>query len=74
MDLCRARSNISPFFIVIFKEQSGSLGLQPVFRSASWQQYEVEFISALHEFKQSGIEMGVFGDIDVDSHRESRFN
>ena len=54
----------------LIKEQAGSLGLQPVFRSASWQQYEVEFISALREFKKSGIEVGVFGDIDVDSHRE----
>lgn len=54
----------------LIEEQAGSLGLQPVFRSASWQQYEVEFISALHEFKKSGIEVGVFGDIDVDSHRE----
>jgi diphthine-ammonia ligase len=54
----------------LIEEQARSLGLQPVFRSASWQQYEVEFISALHEFKKSGIEVGVFGDIDVDSHRE----
>jgi len=54
----------------LIEEQARSLGLQPVFRSASWQQYEVEFISALHEFKKSGIEVGIFGDIDVDSHRE----
>jgi diphthine-ammonia ligase len=54
----------------LIEEQARSLGLQPVFRSASWQQYEVEFLSALHEFKKSGIEVGVFGDIDVDSHRE----
>jgi len=54
----------------LIEEQARNLGLQPVFRSASWQQYEVEFISALHEFKKSGIEVGVFGDIDVDSHRE----
>jgi uncharacterized protein (TIGR00290 family) len=54
----------------LIEEQARSLGLQPVFRSASWQQYEVEFLSAFHEFKKSGIEVGVFGDIDVDSHRE----
>lgn len=28
------------------------------------------FVSALHEFRQKGIETGVFGDIDIDSHRE----
>jgi len=54
----------------LFEEQARSLGLQPVLRSASWQQYEDEFISALHEFKKSGIDVGVFGDIYVDSHRE----
>jgi len=55
---------------VLIEAQARSLGLRPVFRSASWQEYEAEFISALHEFKKSGIEVGVFGDIDVDSHRE----
>jgi len=54
----------------LIEEQAKSLGLKPVFRSASWEQYEVEFISALHEFKKAGIETGVFGDIDVESHRE----
>jgi diphthine-ammonia ligase len=54
----------------LIAEQARSLGLRAVFRSASWQQYEVEFLSALHEFKKAGIEVGVFGDIDVDSHRE----
>jgi diphthine-ammonia ligase len=55
---------------VLIEEQARNLGLQPVFRSASWEQYEAEFISALQEFKNSGIEVGVFGDIDVNSHRE----
>jgi diphthine-ammonia ligase len=54
----------------LIEEQARRLGLQPVFHSASWQQYEAEFISALHEFNKTGIEVGVFGDIDVDSHRE----
>ena len=54
----------------LIEEQARRLGLRAVFRSASWQRYEEEFISALHEFKKSGIEIGVFGDIDVDSHRE----
>jgi diphthine-ammonia ligase len=54
----------------LIEVQARSLGVEPVFRSASWDQYEVEFISALRGFKKSGIEVGVFGDIDVDSHRE----
>ena len=54
----------------LIDEQARSLGLQPVFRSASWQEYEAEFISGLHESKKAGIETGVFGDIDIDSHRD----
>ncbi len=54
----------------LIEKQARSLGLKPVFRSASWEQYETEFIAALQEFKRSGIEVGVFGDIDVDAHRE----
>lgn len=54
----------------LIEKQARSLGLQPVFRSASWEQYETEFIAALKEFKSAGIEVGVFGDIDVDQNRE----
>jgi len=54
----------------LIEAQAKSLGLQPVFRSASWHQYQEEFILALHEFKKAGMEVGVFGDIDVDAHRE----
>ncbi len=54
----------------LLEKQARSLGLQAVFRSASWEQYEAEFTAALREFKRLGIEVGVFGDIDVDEHRE----
>ena len=54
----------------VIEEQAKRLGLQAVFRSATWQQYEEEFISALREFKKNGIDVGVFGDIDVEPHRE----
>ena len=54
----------------LIEEQARCLGFQPLFRSASWEQYEAEFVSALHELKRSGVEVGVFGDIDVASHRE----
>jgi len=63
-----SRSHALPKLLV--EEQARNLGIRPVFRSASWQDYEAEFISALREFKRMGIEVGVFGDIDVDSHRE----
>lgn len=67
-DGVRSRSHGLPRSFI--EEQGRSLGMQAVFCSATWQQYEDEFISVLHEFKASGIEAGVFGDIDVASHRE----
>jgi len=61
-----SRSHALPKSLI--EEQAKSLGLKSVFGSASWDQYETEFISALKGFKRSGIDVGVFGDIDVDPH------
>jgi diphthine-ammonia ligase len=63
-----SRSHALPKSVI--EVQAKRLGLQAVFRSATWHQYEEEFISALREFKKNGIEVGVFGDIDVEPHRE----
>jgi diphthine-ammonia ligase len=49
---------------------SRSHGLPIVFRSASWESYETVFSAALRELRSAGIEAGVFGDIDIDAHRE----
>ena len=39
-------------------------------RQATWQGYENEFKKMVGELKQEGIEGGVFGDIDLEEHRE----
>lgn len=54
----------------LIEKQASSLGVPAVFRAATWERYEAEFIAALHEFKRMGIEIGVFGDIDIEGHRE----
>ncbi|MHB8810294.1 MAG: Dph6-related ATP pyrophosphatase [Desulfobulbaceae bacterium] len=54
----------------LLEEQARLLGVRSTFRNASWQQYEEKFIAALHEYRKAGIDVGVFGDIDVESHRE----
>lgn len=54
----------------LLEEQARLLRLRSAFRKATWQQYEEEFIAALYEYRKAGIEVGVFGDIDVESHRE----
>ena len=54
----------------LLEQQARQLGIPIVFRSATWDEYEATFLAALHEFKASGIEAGVFGDIDVEPNRE----
>lgn len=64
----RSRSHGLPRTII--EEQAKRLGLPVIFRSATWNEYEHEFISALQEIKEMDIHIGVFGDIDVESNRE----
>ena len=54
----------------LLEQQARQLGIPIVFRSATWDEYEATFLAALHEFKAEGVEAGVFGDIDVESHRD----
>lgn len=54
----------------VLEQQSHQLGIPIVFRSATWDEYEATFLAALHEFKADGIEAGVFGDIDIEAHRD----
>lgn len=37
--------------------------------ATSWKDYETNFITALKEIKESGTNIGVFGDIDIDDHK-----
>ena len=37
--------------------------------ATSWEDYETNFITALKEIKESGINIGVFGDIDIEDHK-----
>lgn len=54
----------------LVEAQAAALGLPLVARSTSWDDYESEFRAALRELRAQGIELGVFGDIDLDPHRE----
>jgi diphthine-ammonia ligase len=53
----------------VLQAQADSLGMPLAAKAASWSDYESVFIAALQELRASGIEAGVFGDIDVDDHR-----
>ncbi len=54
----------------ILKAQAQALGIPIVQRQATWGDYEGEFKSALTIFKKEGLRAGVFGDIDVQEHRD----
>jgi uncharacterized protein (TIGR00290 family) len=54
----------------VIKRQSEALGIPIVQRPTTGDNYEAVFITTLKDFKQEGIEAGVFGDIDFQPHRE----
>ena len=58
----------------ILEQQAASLGVPLVTGAASWEDYERVFVGQLREFKAKGIEVGVFGDIDLEEHRQWQEN
>ncbi len=50
--------------------QAEALGINLITAKASWQNYEKVFIEQLKSFNSNGITHGIFGDIDLEPHRE----
>ena len=65
---CRSRSHGLPKDFL--ERQARELGMPVKFNSASWNRYEKAFLETVYEFRQQGVEYGVFGDIDIEAHRE----
>jgi uncharacterized protein (TIGR00290 family) len=64
----RARSHgVSP---ALLRSQAQALGLESQFIAATWHNYEAQFVEALQEARASGITQAVFGDIDLQAHRD----
>jgi uncharacterized protein (TIGR00290 family) len=64
----RSRSHALPR--ALLKRQASAMGLELVTRDASWSTYETTFIDALKSFKAQGYSDVVFGDIDLQAHRD----
>ncbi|MFC1988080.1 diphthine--ammonia ligase, partial [Chloroflexota bacterium] len=64
------RSRSHGLAVGILQLQAKALGIPLVQRRAAWENYEAEFKGALHDFKEAGVDSGVFGDIDFNAHRE----
>ena len=50
--------------------QAKAMGVPIIQRETTWETYEAEFKEAIGELKQKGVNAGVFGDIDLQEHRE----
>jgi diphthine-ammonia ligase len=56
--------------LALLEEQAAALGVPLVTRATSWEEYEAVFVSLLHELRMQGVQAGVFGDIDLQAHRD----
>ena len=64
----RSRSHaLSP---TLMRAQAAALGLPLVVGRADWADYEAVFTGQLRVFAQQGITTGLFGDIDLQPHRD----
>jgi diphthine-ammonia ligase len=54
----------------LLQRQAAALGLPLVARATTWDDYEATYIAALHELREDGVQAGVFGDIDLQPHRD----
>ena len=54
----------------VIKKQAEALGISIMQQTTTSDNYEAVFVKTLKEFKQQGIDVGVFGDIDFSPHRE----
>jgi uncharacterized protein (TIGR00290 family) len=63
-----SRSHELPTALV--KAQADSMGLSLVYEETTWNNYEATFKRVVTGLKGRGIEAGVFGDIDVQPHRD----
>jgi uncharacterized protein (TIGR00290 family) len=54
----------------VLQAQADALQVPLVTRATSWDDYERTFIHALKELESAGARGAVFGDIDIDDHRD----
>jgi len=64
----RSRSHGLP--VTLLKEQAERLGMRLVTVCTSWDDYEKNFLNAARRLREEGISAGIFGDIDLEQHRE----
>jgi diphthine-ammonia ligase len=63
-----SRSHGLPVSVIV--KQAEGLNLPIVFNRSGWNEYEYRFSETLGDLKKKGVSHGVFGDIDLEPHRE----
>jgi uncharacterized protein (TIGR00290 family) len=53
----------------IIKAQAESIGIEYSIGKSLFNDYEEVFVSKIKQFKEQGIDYGIFGDIDLEEHR-----
>jgi uncharacterized protein (TIGR00290 family) len=64
----RSRSHGLPLDLI--RKQAEAMQLQLRVGNASWATYEAEFVNLLKQYRADGFETAIFGDIDLQPHRE----
>jgi uncharacterized protein (TIGR00290 family) len=64
----RSRSHAMPAALI--QLQADALGMELVRLKTSWATYEEQTVAAMHGLAARGIETAIFGDIDLEPHRE----
>ncbi len=64
----RSRSHGLP--TTILRAQAASLGIPLETRPTTWDDYEENFLDVIGGLTEQGVQAGVFGDIDLEAHRE----
>jgi diphthine-ammonia ligase len=54
----------------LLEAQAASIGLPLVTAATTWDDYERACVAALRKLRTRGVEAGVFGDIDLEPHRD----
>ena len=55
---------------ILLQAQAEVIGISLIQQKTTWKNYEAEFKKAVAEFKNNDLEAGVFGDIDLQGHRD----
>ncbi len=50
--------------------QGRSMGVPTLQKATTWEEYETDFKNILRNLRKDGVEAGIFGDIDLEPHRE----